>query len=125
MGVLKARYLPLHSTRRRLPPVVSLDRVLATDESWDSAADRFDFFGATRSGVHTTQVLPGLVVALTETGKHVGPPPDGLADFNGWCSEMGVTESLMKPVRECFEAWHGVDFVPITFLVPRPSPCCR
>ncbi len=56
------------------------------------------------------------------TGKHVGPPPDGLADFNEWCSEMGVTESLMKPVRECFEAWHGVDFVPITFLVPRPRP---
>lgn len=122
VGVLRARYLPLHPRGRPFPPVVSFDRVLAEDESWDTAADRFDFFGAVRSGVHTTQVLPGLVVALAETDAHFGPPPDEVPEFEGWCQEMGLPEPLRDRIAGCFAAWQAVDLVPVTFLIPRPRP---
>jgi proteasome lid subunit RPN8/RPN11 len=121
-GALRARYVPLHSTSRPIPPVVSFDRVLGPDESWDAGADRFDFFGAIRTGSHSVDVLPGLVVAVAETDTHVGPPPDEISGFEDWCTEMGVSTSLRDPVSDCFSAWHGVRFVPVTFLVPRPRP---
>lgn len=122
VGSLKARYLPLHPRGRPYPPVVSLDRVLGTDESWSSEPNRFDFFGAIRSGTHTTPILPGLVVLLHETDVHVGPPPDEFATFVAWCREMGGEDSLEGDVAQCFAAWHAVDLVPITLLIPRPRP---
>jgi proteasome lid subunit RPN8/RPN11 len=121
-GVLRARYIPLHAVGEPLPPVVAFDRVLGADETWDAHADRFDFFGAVRSGSHSVEVLPGLVVVLAETDIHIGPPPDEISAFEDWCSEMGLSTSLRDPVSGCFSAWHGVRFVPVTFLIPRPRP---
>lgn len=121
-GVFRARYIPLHAVVNPLPPVVSFDRMLGQDESWDTASERFDFFGAVRTGTHAVNVLPGLVVSIAETGTHIGPPPDEIDGFADWCAEMGVAESLNGHVSQCFSAWQGVRFVPVTFLIRRPRP---
>lgn len=121
-GVFRARYIPLHAGKDPLPPVVSFDCLLAQEDAWDASAERFDFFGALRTGTHAVNVLPGLVVSVEETETHIGPPPAELDGFIAWCAEMRVPEELNDFVAKCFSAWQGVRFVPVTFLVRRPRP---
>lgn len=120
-GVFKARYLPLHSQVHLQAPVVAFDSILGGDESWSDGEPRFDFFGAVRSGVHRSSVLPGMVFFLKETDTHVGPPPDDLQGLESWSSQMGGPDDIKDRVAACFSAW-TTNLVGVTFVVPRPRP---
>lgn len=120
-GVLRARFVPLHSQVSLQPPVVALDTVLSHGESWSDNTQRFDFFGAIRSGVHRSSVLPGLVIFLEETDTHVGPPPDDFEDLVSWSSRMGGPADIKDQVTACLSAW-STNLVGVTFVVPRPRP---
>lgn len=120
-GVVRARFVPLHSQVRQQPPVVVLDSLISEGESWSDRAVRFEFFGAVRSGVHRSSVLPGLVLLLEETDTHVGPPPDDLEELVSWSGRMGGPGDIKDRITACFSAW-STNLVGVIFVVRRPRP---
>lgn len=121
-GILRARFIPLHSQVGLQPPVIAFDRLLANDEVWGDFPERFDFFGALRSGIHRTVLLPGIAVFLPESDAHVGPPRDDIAALLDWCSRMSAPESVSHEVSKCFSEWESLNLIGITFVIPRPRP---